>query len=181
MKHSLLAAAIAALLLAGCNRRAETEAPVAGAEPVPARQEQVATPAAPDEVAGPIAGATDAIAEIDHAPSVGDAAFDAKAFSGTFSGTLPCADCPGIDETLELGADGSFTLTDVYRERPQGTATLQGTWSSDADGKRIRLDPGSKTEVDRLFAIEDNDTLVPLGADGERVAGAPDMRLKRGK
>ena len=35
MKHSLLAAAIAALLLAGCNRQAETEAP-AGAEPAPA-------------------------------------------------------------------------------------------------------------------------------------------------
>ena len=58
---------------------------------------------------------------------------------------------------------------------------MQGTWSADAGGKRVRLDPGSKAEVDRLFAIDDNDTLTLLGADGERADGAPDMRLKRGK
>lgn len=108
-------------------------------------------------------------------------AIDSKAFAGKFTGTLPCADCPGIDETLQLDADGSFVLTDAYQERPDSTFTLHGTWSLEADGKRVRLDPGSKAEVDRLFAIDDNDTLTLLGADGERADGAPDMRLKRGK
>lgn len=111
----------------------------------------------------------------------GPGAIDVKAFAGKFGGALPCADCPGIDETLELGADGAFTLTDVYRERPDATVVVQGSWSTEADGKRIRLDPGSKTEADRLYAIVDNDTLAPLDADGQAIVGAPDLRLTRGK
>jgi uncharacterized lipoprotein NlpE involved in copper resistance len=157
-----------ALALPACQR----EAPVADTATAPA----VATPVAADT---PVVATETTMAQAGVQPGPG--AIDSKAFAGKFSGSLPCADCPGIDETLELAADGSFTLTDVYRERPQGTFTLQGTWSADADGKQIRLDPGSKAERDRLFAIEDNDTLSPLGADGERVDGAPDMRLKRGK
>ncbi len=154
--------------LPACQR----EAPVADTATTPA----VAAPAASDT---PVVATETTMAQAGVQPGPG--AIDNKAFAGKSPGSLPCADCPGTDETLELAADGRFTLTDVYRERPQGTSTLQGTWSADADGKRIRLDPGSKTEGDRLFAIEDNDTLSPLGADGERVEGAPDMRLTRGK
>ena len=49
------------------------------------------------------------------------AGFSSKDFAGIFTGSLPCADCPGIDETLQLNPDGSFELTDVYRNRPSGT------------------------------------------------------------
>jgi copper homeostasis protein (lipoprotein) len=164
----ILAISLAALALAACQR----EAPAPAATTAPAA-------AAATSAATPVVAAETTMAQSGVQPGPG--AVDAKAFAGKFTGTLPCADCPGIDETLELGADGSFTLTDVYRERPQGTSTIQGTWLADADGKRIRLDPGSKAEVDRLFAIDDNDTLTLLGADGSRAAGAPDMRLKRSK
>jgi copper homeostasis protein (lipoprotein) len=108
-------------------------------------------------------------------------AFDAKAFAGTFTGTLPCADCPGIDEQLVLAADGTFELTDTYRERPGSRQSLQGTWAVESDGRSLRLDPGSKTAQDRLFALDGNDALVPLGADG-RPTGAPgDPRLHRSR
>jgi uncharacterized lipoprotein NlpE involved in copper resistance len=164
----ILTVALAALALAACQR--ETPAPAANDAPAAAAPATDATPVVATETTMAQAGV-----------QPGPGAIDGKAFAGKFAGTLPCADCPGIDETLELGADGSFTLTDVYRERPQGTSTLQGSWSTDADGKRIRLDPGSKAEADRLFAIDDNDTLTLLGADGERADSAPDMRLKRSK
>jgi copper homeostasis protein (lipoprotein) len=164
----ILTVALAALALAACQR--ESPAPVATDAPAAAAPATDATPVAATETTMAQAGV-----------QPGPGAIDNKAFAGKFTGTLPCADCPGIDETLELGADGSFTLTDVYRERPQGTFSMQGTWSTDADGKRIRLDPGSKAEVDRLFAIDDNDTLTLLGADGEGAADAPDMHLQRSK
>lgn len=164
----ILTVALAALALAACQR--ETPAPAANDAPAAAAPATDATPVVATETTMAQAGV-----------QPGPGAIDGKAFAGKFTGTLPCADCPGIDETLELGADGSFSLTDVYRERPQGTSTLQGSWSTDADGKRIRLDPGSKAEADRLFAIDDNDTLTLLGADGERADSAPDMRLKRSK
>jgi copper homeostasis protein (lipoprotein) len=170
MKRILtVALAALALVLAACQREA----------PAPATPEANAAAAPATTDATPVAATETTMAQAGVQPGPG--AIDSKAFAGKFTGTLPCADCPGIDETLELGADGSFTLTDVYRERPQGTFTMQGTWSADADGKRVRLDPGSKAEVDRLFAIDDNDTLTLLGADGERADGAPDMRLQRSK
>lgn len=111
----------------------------------------------------------------------GDAGVDAKAIAGTFTGTLPCADCPGIDEQLVLSADGSFTLTDSYRERPGSEQATSGTWSLESAGQRIRLDPGSKEAADRLFAIEGQDTLVPLGADGAPTGMPGDPRLRRSR
>ena len=108
-------------------------------------------------------------------------AMDAKAFAGPFEGTLPCADCPGIDERLVLSPDGSFILTDVYRERPGGGQTLRGNWSIEPDGASLRLDPGSKDAQDRLFGIEDNDTLVPLGADGNPTGAPGEPRLRRSR
>lgn len=107
-----------------------------------------------------------------------DSAFDPKAFAGRFAGALPCADCPGIDETLVLSADGSFELTDAYRERPGSEQVLRGSWALEPDGRSIRLDPGSKDARDRLFAI-DGDALVPLGSDGEPTGAPGDPRLRR--
>lgn len=89
-------------------------------------------------------------------PDVGT--IDSKAFAGRFGGTLPCADCPGIDETLRLDADGSFVLSDVYQERPD-----------------------NKTDRDRMYAIDSNDKLTQLGADGEVASSGLGYSLDRNK
>ena len=78
-----------------------------------------------------------------------------------------------------LSADGSFDLTDTYRERPGSEQVVRGSWALEPDGRSIRLDPGSKEAQDRLYAIEGNDALVPLDAEG-RPTGAPgEPRLRR--
>lgn len=105
---------------------------------------------------------------------------DALALAGIYAGVLPCADCPGIDETLVLGADGSFVLTDVYRERPGSTHVVHGNWSVDG-GNRIRLDLDGKDRQDRLFAMEGSDSLVMLDAEGKRIDSPFDQRLVREK
>jgi copper homeostasis protein (lipoprotein) len=107
------------------------------------------------------------------------AGFSSKAFAGTFKGKLPCADCPAIDETLELEPDGSFALTDVYQDRPEGTHTVAGSWTTEGDDTRIRLDPNTKAEEDRLYAIASHDEITPLGADGKPAASAPGHSLRR--
>jgi uncharacterized lipoprotein NlpE involved in copper resistance len=103
-----------------------------------------------------------------------------RAFAGTYTGTLPCADCPGIDETLVLELDGNFVLTDTYRERPGSTNVVQGSWSVEG-GSRIRLDPGSKDQQDRLFAIEGTGSLVMLDTEGKPIESPFDYRLVRGR
>lgn len=168
---------VLALALAACNP-SPTDDDSAPPEPsVPAAA--VAAPMPAPAAEAPVVASETAMAQAGVQPP--DAGFDARAFAGPFAGTLPCADCPGIDERLVLSADGSFTLTDTYRERPGSEQALSGHWSLEADGQRIRLDPGSKTAQDRLFAIEDGNTLVPLGADGQDTGGPGDPRLRRSR
>lgn len=52
-------------------------------------------------------------------------------YEGTYKGVLPAADCPGIETTLILNPDKTFTLHSVYIDRnssfdEKGTYTLEG-------------------------------------------------------
>lgn len=156
------------VLAAGCRR--ETHAPEA---------DLPETDMASQSTAAPEAATTTTIAQSRVQPVTGD--FDRKAFAGTFTGTLPCADCPGIDETLHLGADGNFELTDVYRERAESTNVVRGRWSAEVGAGRIRLASGNERNVDRMYAIDDNDTLTQLGMDGMRIDSGLNFSLKRGR
>ena len=126
--------------------------PEAPAEPA-APAEQAAAPAAPAPVA----------VESAPASSPADVPFDVKGFAGTFSGT---------DMKVTLNADGTYKLSANGVEG-------DGTWTAEEDGKRVRLDPNSKSEEDRLFAITSNDQLDALGADGQP-ATAPSALKREG-
>lgn len=105
--------------------------------------------------------------------------FDQKGFAGTFKGTLPCADCPGIDTTLELKPDGSFLLKEAFLGQAGAPTKVDGTWTVEAGDKHIRLDPNTKAEADRLYAISAHDRIAQLGADGKPPSGGVDQSLKR--
>jgi copper homeostasis protein (lipoprotein) len=142
-----------------------------------------AEPVEPTALPDTATAATDASAEI--VPSAeslsSDAAptFDQRAFAGSFSGTLPCASCPGIDTTLALNADGTFALTEDYQGGDVGDGQIDGTWTVEAGDKQIRLDPNSKSAEDRLYAIASNDRIDQLSADGKPAASGLDYSLTR--
>lgn len=121
-------------------------------------------PEAPAEPAAPATPveqtAEPAPVAVESAPAVtpADVPFDTKGFAGTFS---------GADMKLSLNADGTFKL-----EEGQSGNGFDGTWTAEEGGKRIRLDPNSKSEEDRLYAIASNDQLDALGADGQASTGA---------
>lgn len=167
--HTPVAALAFALLACACSR--EPQAPAAAASTAPTAQTAAAQPVAAVE-----SGTATTLAQPGVQPV--DVATDARAFAGTYSGTLPCADCPGIDETLVLAPDGGFVLTDTYRERPGSANVVQGSWSIEDGGKRIRLDPGSKDAADRFYGI-DGDGLRLLDGEGKAIDSPLPMRLKR--
>ena len=137
MKHYLLAVALATLALAACKREAE---PATTPEPA------VVAPAA---TTAPAAG-TDATEVADHSSPAGDAvAFDTKGFAGEFG-------APGT--SLEIGADGTYRLS-VHAESADAELATDGTWTVEADGKQILLDPTSKAEADRRYEIVSHDEL----------------------
>ena len=137
-------------------------------------------PAPPADIAP--AAAETAPAAVDFVPTGADPAgaeFDVRAFAGTFSGTLPCASCPGIDTTLVLNPDGTYAITETYQDDSSAPAQMDGTWTAEADGTQILLDPNSKSEQDRLFAIDSNDHITQLGADGQPAESGLDYGLDR--
>lgn len=158
--------ALVAVFGTACNREAPAE-PVANIEapaPAPAAAPAEATPA-------PVA------IESPPASSEKDLPFDTKAFAGRFEGTLACADCPAIAAELELSADGTFALE--TRDKAGEAARQSGTWTVEDKDARLRLDPDSKREEDRLFAIVSQRELRALDATGNPIASDPGARLER--
>ena len=143
MKQYLLAVAFATLALAACKREAE---------PAPAPEPAVVVPA---ETAP--AAETDATDVVDHASAAGDAvAFDTKGFAGRFGAT---------GTSLEIGADGTYRLG-IHAESANADLETDGTWTVEADGKHILLDPNSKAEADRRYELVSHDEL--RAADGSQ-------------
>lgn len=69
--------------------------------------------------------------DTDHGQAADSTAVAAPAFAwaGSWSDTLPCADCPGILTRLDLRADSTYVLRSLYLERdsiPQGQI---GKWT----------------------------------------------------
>ena len=105
--------------------------------------------------------------------------FDVRAFAGTFNGTLPCASCPGIDTHIELAGDGSYKLDETYQDEKDGQQKSNGTWAAEENGKRIRLDPSSKSDDDRLFEVLSNDEIRMLDTEGKHIESELPYNLKR--
>lgn len=162
-RKSWMWALFATVAIAGCRREAPAEAV---ASPEPARTDAAA------EAPAPVAAETAA-----PATSSADAPFDIKGFAGTFSGVLPCTGCTGIDGRLALNADGTFSLDETRRgDGGDSDARLEGTWTVEADATRIRLDPDSKSQDDRLFEILSNDGIRALTPDGSPIEGGSGLK-----
>jgi copper homeostasis protein (lipoprotein) len=162
MNRRLLAIAIAATIAttAGCK---PDEAAEAAAAPV--------APAAPVNAI---------VSEIDHNSPAGDVkGFDIKAFAGTYAGMLPCADCAGIDTTIGITPEGTYTLSETYQDADKSSFLSKGTWSVRGDGKAVLLDPEDKDEYDRSFSIVSPTELRALDQQGKPIDGTVEYSLRR--
>ncbi len=89
-------------------------------------------------------------------------------WAGTYTGTIPCADCPGIETTLTLNYDNTFRLTSVYQERDVAPFVEEGHFEWNTDGNTILLKNG-KTNA-RQFRVGENKVFM-LKSDGKKVEG----------
>lgn len=108
---------------------------------------------APVADAAPVEPAPPAVVAPAEAPQ---AAFEMRDYAGTF-----VAD----GNRLELGGDGVYRLE-------EGGAMRDGTWTVEQGDSRVRLDPNSKSEPDRVFAMDGRDRLTVLDDAGQPVADA---------
>lgn len=97
---------------------------------------------------------------------------------GTYEGTLPCADCPGIKTTIVLNQDNTYTKTAEYLEKPNGKFTEEGKIEWHSNGRDITLVP-TKGESEIYKVIEGS--IVKLDMEGNEIKGdlAPNYILKK--
>ncbi|MEG1545899.1 MAG: copper resistance protein NlpE [Bacteroides sp.] len=86
-------------------------------------------------------------------------------YQGTYKGTLPAADCPGIETTLTLNKDNSFTLQSVYIDR-KTTFDEKGTYAIIDNIITATTDDGET----KYYKVGENH-LKMLNADKEEVTG----------
>jgi uncharacterized lipoprotein NlpE involved in copper resistance len=87
-----------------------------------------------------------------------------------YKGTLPCADCSGIEETLTLaGTDstsGTYILEDIYQGKSTPPFRTQGTWT--IYNNNIKLTPNDKSQLS-YFKILDNGDLQMIDPDMKEI------------
>ncbi|ADX67233.1 MULTISPECIES: copper resistance protein NlpE [Weeksella] len=88
-------------------------------------------------------------------------------WQGTYEGTLPCADCPGIKTTIVLNQDDSFTMKQEYLER-ESASDDKGNFVWSEDGGKIQLK--LKDNEVYNFLVGEN-KLIMLDQDGNEVTG----------
>lgn len=157
-------ALLTALFAAGCRQdsaaeadtAADAEAKAATDAAADAASAEPASPAAalpPPPPPAPEPGTDAAVIEDRASPIDAAPTFDAKAFAGRYSAG---------ETVLEIDAGGMFSLTGK-------DGAISGTWTLQPDGRKVTLDPDSKSEQDR--------TLEVISADSVKLDGAA---LQRG-
>lgn len=133
------------------------------------------------DTAAPSATATETAPPADPAlaAAAAPADFDMRSFAGNFSGTLPCADCAGIDTKIVLAGDGTYTMEEAYQGKSDAAIKGDGNWTAEDGGHRLRLDPNSKSDADRLFEIVGKDEIRLEDKDGNPVDSKLAASLKR--
>jgi len=92
---------------------------------------------------------------------------DSLDWAGTYEGTLPCADCPGIRTTVQLRMDGTFTMTQLYVDRSTTPRVVRGRFAWDPPGRDVILEvPGGS----QRFWVGEG-WLQQVDRDGQRVQG----------
>lgn len=96
------------------------------------------------------------------------------ALPATFSGELPCADCPAIRYRLNLFADRSYFLSMSYVDRNVSNDDI-GAWRLSANGRTLTLQGNGVTH----FRVVNADTLRLLDRDGRDIDSKLNYTLKR--
>ncbi|WP_339373800.1 envelope stress response activation lipoprotein NlpE [Xenorhabdus beddingii] len=83
-----------------------------------------------------------------------------------FNGVVPCADCAGIETTLQLAKDGTYILEQVYLEAKSEENTFFETGNWAIKGKKIVLSYG---DGKKSYYQMKGENLVMLDINGEPI------------
>ena len=92
------------------------------------------------------------------------------AYCGTYQGTLPAADCPGIKTVLTIAADSTYPLSSQYIDRQAQPVVTSGVYHLKQGGKLIELVTPSSGEK-TYYKIKDAKSIVMTDSAGVEPQG----------
>ncbi|MFL0353055.1 META domain-containing protein [Xanthomarina sp. GH4-25] len=87
-------------------------------------------------------------------------------WEGTYKGTLPCADCEGIERTITINKDQTYVSKDNYLGEKDGVFDSRGYIKWIDNGQKILLSDDNGT----MYFVGEN-TLTQLNKSGNKVTG----------
>jgi copper homeostasis protein (lipoprotein) len=145
------------------------------------------------KIPGTASGDTSAFAVQVHV-TAGAPAAGTAVLLGVYQGTMPCADCSGLDTVLRLYAHGKYDTTyafyvrtQTYRDAPHGSVTFsdRGDWTvlrgdaTDVNATVYQLNPDDQRHSDSWLAKENGASLVQLGHDLKPIRTKMNLTLRR--
>ena len=99
-----------------------------------------------------------------------DKRFPGLEFPASFEGTLPCADCAGIETRINLWDDGVFHMQQTYLETADGDTSFisLGRWHVDPIAKNKIYLHGNK-EAPAIFILTEDGALQKLDTQGQPI------------
>ncbi|NDV66966.1 copper resistance protein NlpE [Bacteroides sp. 224] len=89
-------------------------------------------------------------------------------YAGTYQGTIPCADCSGIELAITLDNKGAYTQTMTYIGKgPENVFKTSGTYEWDSSGSKITIKSGDEVN---MYLVGEN-ALFILDESGNRITG----------
>lgn len=86
---------------------------------------------------------------------------------GVYKGTFPAADGPGIEITLTLNKDKTFTMHSVYIDRKDGVFDDKGTYTIDKNLLTLKIEG----DADQYYRIGES-KLLRLDSEKQGITGA---------
>jgi uncharacterized lipoprotein NlpE involved in copper resistance len=87
-------------------------------------------------------------------------------WAGTYAGTLPCADCKGIEATVVLNTDQTYHQTFVYQGKKDSSFKEEGKFTWNKGGNTITL----ISKASPSFRVKEG-SIVMLDSDGNEITG----------
>jgi heat shock protein HslJ len=89
---------------------------------------------------------------------------------GTYTGTLPCHDCEGIQQVLKLNKDLTFQLSTQYKGKSAAPIVTTGKFTWNKQGNKITLSNLDKKSAAAMYLVGEN-RLFQLDNNGNRITG----------
>ena len=91
-------------------------------------------------------------------------------WAGTYSGIIPCADCPGIETQITLNTDNTYQISRIYQDRDEDIFQNSGTFQWNADKSIITLGNINAAQFPTMYKLGKG-SLIQLDLNGKVITG----------